>query len=229
MTHVLVVDDDPGLRHVVRDAFEREGHSVATAEDGRDALGMFSDQPFDIVVTDVAMPRVSGHELVKELRARSTVPILVLTVRGEEAEKVRLLDAGADDYVVKPFGVSELMARVRVLLRRTGAGGTPPPIRFGGLTMDLATRRVERDGKEVHLTPIEFGILEVLVMRPGTVCTVKQIVSAVWGDGADVSRDTIRVHVGSLRKKLEPDPSVPRYIRTEPWVGYRFVADEPEK
>jgi two-component system KDP operon response regulator KdpE len=226
MTHVLVVDDDPGLRHVVRDAFEREGHSVATAEDGKDALSVFTDQPFDLVVTDVAMPRLGGYELVKELRTRSHVPILVLTVRGEEAEKVRILDAGADDYVVKPFGVGELLARVRVLLRRTGAGGNPPPARFGGITVDTTARRVERDGQEVHLTPIEFGILEVLLMRPGTVCTVKQIVSAVWGEGADVSRDTIRVHVGSLRKKLEPEPAVPRYIRTEPWVGYRFVADE---
>ena len=225
MTHVLVADDDPGLREVLSGALGRAGHEVATARDGREALQVFAEQPFDLVVTDVAMPAVDGHELVRELRSRSTVPILVLTVRGEEPEKVRLLDAGADDYVVKPFGISELLARVRVLLRRASPGRAEP-LKAGPLTIDLAARRVEKEGQVVHLTPTEYGLLETLVTRMGAVVTVRQLAAAVWGPGADVSRDTIRVHVGSLRKKLEDEPAVPKYIKTEPWVGYRFVPGE---
>jgi len=222
MTHVLVADDDPGLREVLAGALGRAGHEVASAKDGREALQVFAERPFDLVVTDVAMPALDGHELVRELRARSTVPILVLTVRADEPEKVRLLDAGADDYVVKPFGISELLARVRVLLRRSSPG-RGEPFKAGPLTIDLAQRVVEKDGEAVHLTPTEFGLLEALVMRPGSVVTVRQLAAAVWGPGADVSRDTIRVHIGSLRKKLEAEPAVPKYIKTEPWVGYRFV------
>jgi two-component system KDP operon response regulator KdpE len=225
MTNVLVADDDPGLREVLGGALGRAGHDVATAADGREALRVFSEQPFDLVVTDVAMPALDGHELVRELRARSAVPILVLTVRGDEPEKVRLLDAGADDYVVKPFGIPELLARVRVLLRRASSG-RGEPLRAGPISIDLQTRRVEKDGKPVHLTPTEYGLLEALVARPGAVVTVRQLAAAVWGPGADVSRDTIRVHMGSLRKKLEADPGIPRFIKTEPWVGYRFVPGE---
>jgi two-component system, OmpR family, KDP operon response regulator KdpE len=173
----------------------------------------------------VAMPSVDGHQLVRELRTRSTVPILVLTVRGEEPEKVRLLDAGADDYVVKPFGISELLARVRVLLRRANPSRTEP-LKAGPITIDLASRRVEKDNQVVHLTPTEYGLLETLVTRMGSVVTVRQLATAVWGPGADVSRDTIRVHVGSLRRKLEAEPAVPKYIKTEPWVGYRFIPGE---
>jgi two-component system KDP operon response regulator KdpE len=225
MTSVLVADDDPGLREVLSGALGRAGHEVATARDGREALEVFAEQPFDLVVTDVAMPAVDGHQLVRELRTRSTVPILVLTVRGEEPEKVRLLDAGADDYVVKPFGISELLARVRVLLRRANPSRTEP-LKAGPITIDLASRRVEKDGQVVHLTPTEYGLLETLVTRMGSVVTVRQLATAVWGPGADVSRDTIRVHVGSLRRKLEAEPAVPKYIKTEPWVGYRFIPGE---
>ena len=225
MTSVLVADDDAGLREVLSGALGRAGHEVATARDGREALEVFAEQPFDLVVTDVAMPAVDGHQLVRELRTRSTVPILVLTVRGEEPEKVRLLDAGADDYVVKPFGISELLARVRVLLRRANPSRTEP-LKAGPITIDLASRRVEKDGQVVHLTPTEYGLLETLVTRMGSVVTVRQLATAVWGPGADVSRDTIRVHVGSLRRKLEAEPAVPKYIKTEPWVGYRFIPGE---
>lgn len=225
MTSVLVADDDPGLREVLSGALGRAGHEVATARDGREALEVFAEQPFDLVVTDVAMPALDGHQLVRELRTRSTVPILVLTVRGEEPEKVRLLDAGADDYVVKPFGISELLARVRVLLRRANPSRTEP-LKAGPITIDLAARRVEKDGQVVHLTPTEYGLLETLVTRMGSVVTVRQLATTVWGPGADVSRDTIRVHVGSLRRKLEAEPAVPKYIKTEPWVGYRFIPGE---
>src|SRR5262249_51232237 len=151
MTSVLVADDDPGLRDVLSGALGRAGHEVATARDGREALQVFAEQPFDLVVTDVAMPAVDGHELVRELRGRSAVPLLVLRGRGEEPEKVRLLDAGADDYVVKPFGISELRARVRVLLRRASPGRAEP-LRAGPITIDLAARKVEKDGQVVHLT-----------------------------------------------------------------------------
>ena len=225
MTSVLIADDDPGLREVLSGALGRAGHDVATACDGKEALRVFAERPFDLVVTDLAMPGADGHEVVKEVRAHSSVPILVLTVLGDEPEKVRVLDAGADDYVVKPFGVPELLARVRVLLRRS-IPGLAEPLRAGPITIDLKTRRVEKNGQPVHLAPTEYSLLETLVSRAGSVVTVRQLAAAAWGPGADVSRDTIRVHLGSLRKKLEDDPGVPKYIKTEPWVGYRFAVAE---
>ncbi len=222
MSRVLVADDEPAIRKVVRDALEREGHEVVAAIDGQEALERFEDGTFELVVTDLAMPRVDGLELVKELRRRSPVPILVLTVRNEEREKVRLLDEGADDYVTKPFGVSELVARARALLRRGAAPHEPALTRFGNVVVDPESRTVSKAGRPVHLTPIEFSILATMLRKPGAVWTHRQLMAQVWGTTAGVTNDTLRVHMGGLRRKLEDDPNRPRWFRTEPWVGYRF-------
>jgi two-component system KDP operon response regulator KdpE len=222
MSRVLVADDEPAIRKVVRDAFEREGHEVVAAIDGREALDLFEQDGVELVVTDLAMPRLGGLELVQEIRRRSAAPILVLTVRGEEREKVRLLDAGADDYLTKPFGVAELLARARALLRRRESKTDAGPTRWGDVEVDPGARIVRKAGRPVHLTPIEFALLSTFLTKPGAVWTHRQLLAAVWGTTAGVTNDTLRVHVGSLRRKLEADPNRPRWIQTEPWVGYRF-------
>ncbi len=222
MSRVLVADDEPAIRKVVRDALERDGHEVVAAIDGQEALERFEEGAFDLVVTDLAMPRMDGLELVKEIRRRSAVPILVLTVRGEEREKVRLLDAGADDYVTKPFGVAELVARTRALLRRGESARGPAVTRWGDIEVDPEARVVRKGGRPVHLTPIEFSILATMLKKPGAVWTHRQLMAEVWGTTAGVTNDTLRVHVGGLRRKLEDDPNRPKWFRTEPWVGYRF-------
>jgi two-component system KDP operon response regulator KdpE len=226
MSRVLVADDDAAIRKVVRDALERAGHEVETAGDGEEAFARFEEGAFDLVVADWNMPVLDGFELVRRIRKSSAVPILMLTVRSEERDKVRLLDAGADDYVTKPFGVAELVARVAALLRRrSGPADAPAIFRFGGVEFDREARAVRRDGRPVHLTPTEFSLLSALLSKPGAVWTHRQLMAAVWGTTAGVSGDTLRVHMGSLRRKLEPDPDRPRYIRTEPWVGYRFTPE----
>jgi two-component system KDP operon response regulator KdpE len=222
MSRVLVADDEPAIRKVVRDALEREGHEVLTAIDGQEALERFEEGAFDLVVTDLAMPRVDGLELVQEIRRRSAVPILVLTVHNEEREKVRLLDAGADDYVTKPFSVVELLARARALLRRSEPAKGPTVTRWGDIEVDPEARTVRKGGRPVHLTPLEFSILATLLKKPGAVWTHRQLMAEVWGTTAGVTTDTLRVHMGGLRRKLEDDPNRPRWFRTEPWVGYRF-------
>jgi two-component system KDP operon response regulator KdpE len=223
MSRVLVVDDEAGIRKVVRDSLEREGHEVTTCVDGQEALERLEDEEFDLIVTDLSMPRTDGLELVREARRRSAVPILVLTVKHEEREKVRLLDAGADDYVTKPFSTAELLARARALLRRTGPASDRPVLtRWADVEVNLEARSVVKKGRPVHLTPTEYSLLTVLLSKPGAVWTHRQLLAAVWGTTAGVTNDTLRVHMGSLRRKLEDDPNRPRFIRTEPWVGYRF-------
>jgi two-component system KDP operon response regulator KdpE len=170
------------------------------------------------------MPVLDGFELVRRLRKRSSVPILMLTVRSEERDKVRLLDAGADDYVTKPFGVAELGARVAALLRRRTADA-PAIVRFDHIELDRDARVLRRDGKPIHLTPTEFSLLSALVSKPGAVWTHRQLIAAVWGTTAGVTSDTLRVHMGSLRRKIETDPNRPRFFHTEPWVGYRFTPE----
>jgi two-component system KDP operon response regulator KdpE len=226
MSRVLLADDEPAIRKVVRDALEHEGHEVVAAIDGQEALERFGEGGYDLVVTDLAMPRVGGLELVQEIRKASDLPVLVLTVRNEEREKVRLLDAGADDYLTKPFGVAELVARIRALLRRRdSAARRQGPLRWADVAVDLEGREVEKAGKPVHLTPIEFSLLAALLRKPGAVWTHRQLMAAVWGTTAGVTTDTLRVHMGSLRRKLEDDPQQPRWFRTEPWVGYRFTPE----
>jgi two-component system, OmpR family, KDP operon response regulator KdpE len=227
MSRVLVAEDEPAIRKVVRDAFEREGHEVTAVIDGREALERFGEEDFDLVVTDLAMPNLGGLELVQEIRKRNvSAPILVLTVKNEEREKVRLLDAGADDFVTKPFGVAELLARTRALLRRRESAAPAAKAQWGDIEVDLEARTVRKKGHPVHLTPIEFSILRTMLGKPGAVWTHRQLLASVWGTTAGVTNDTLRVHVGSLRRKLEDDPNRPHWIRTEPWVGYRFAPED---
>ncbi|HEY6929702.1 MAG TPA: response regulator transcription factor [Thermoanaerobaculia bacterium] len=227
MSRILVVDDEAGIRKVVRDALERAAYEVDTATDGQAALLALEERVFDLVITDLAMPHMGGLELVQTIRRTSAVPILVLTVRQEEREKVRLLDAGADDYVTKPFGVGELLARARALLRRKEArGGAPALSQWGNIEVDRDARTVRKKGDAVHLTPTEFSLLTTLLSKPGAVWTHRQLLAAVWGTTAGVTNDTLRVHMGSLRRKLEDDPNQPRWILTEPWVGYRFSPED---
>ena len=226
MSRVLLVDDEAGIRKVVRDALERAGHGVETAAEGEEAARIFDGDAFDLVITDLSMPATDGLSLVEHIRKTSRVPILVLTVRQEEREKVRLLDAGADDYVPKPFGVAELVARARALLRRAEKRpGAPELYKFGDIEIDRPARLVRKSSRPVHLTPTEYSLLTALLSRPGAVWTHRQLLSAVWGSGAAVTNDTLRVHMGSLRRKLADDPNRPRWIMTEPWVGYRFSPD----
>jgi two-component system KDP operon response regulator KdpE len=226
---ILVVDDDPSIRQTLTRELALAGYDAVSAADGLEGKALFEARQPDLVITDLAMPRADGHAVIAAVRrADAATPIVVLSVRGEEEDKVRALDLGADDYVTKPFSLRELLARVRTQLRRSGAGAAPEVLRFPGLEIDLARRAVTQDGHEVRLTPTEFAILELLATHAGRPITLRQIIAAVWKGAPATTTDTVRVHVGSLRRKLEPDPGNPRYIGTEPWVGYRFLA-EPEE
>ena len=222
---VLVVDDDPAVRRGLVAELQAAGYETIEAADGREGLSRFEAESPDLVLTDLAMPHTDGYELIAAVRRRARTPIVVLSVRGGETDKVRALDLGADDYVSKPFSVQELLARVRAHLRRTldTAGGEP--LEFPGLTVDLERRLVTVEGREVRLTPTEFSILEFLASRAGKPVTIAQIIGRVWHGAPGTTSDAVRVHVGSLRKKIEPDPARPRFILTEPWVGYRFVVE----
>jgi len=224
-TRILVVDDDPGIRRSLAAELGACGHEVSTAGDGEEAARATADAPFDLILTDLAMPVADGFALISSVRARGDTPIIVLSVRDREHDKVRALDLGADDYVAKPFSVPELLARVRAQIRRS-SGRTPTDVlEFPDLTIDLDRRRVIQGGREVRLTPTEFALLELFARNAGRPLTFDKIVARVWAGAPGTAQDTVRVHVGSLRRKLEPDSSNPRYLVTEPWVGYRFVAE----
>ncbi|MBC8031265.1 MAG: response regulator transcription factor [Pyrinomonadaceae bacterium] len=227
---ILVVDDEPQLTRVLRTGLSSHGYEVRVAADGLSALETFGDWHPDLVVTDLAMPNVDGLELCRRLREISTVPILVLSARGEEKTKVEALDLGADDYVTKPFGIDELLARVRAGLRRAKTeSSTEPPqtiLKAGELLIDLETRLVTVREREVRLTPKEFDLLLHFMRNPGKVLTHRALLAAVWGGDYVEQNEYLRVFVGQLRKKIETDPASPRYILTEPWVGYRFNSDE---
>ncbi|MEO8505870.1 MAG: response regulator transcription factor [Acidobacteriota bacterium] len=224
---LLVVDDEPAIRQALTSELETDGYDVTSAVDGAAALALAEEDPFDLVLTDLAMPRMDGFELIRRLRGlrgdAASTPIVVLSVRGEEQDKVKALDLGADDFVTKPFALAELRARVRAQLRRSGRGSEV--LRFNGLTLDLERRQVFVDGQPVRLTPTELAILELLTRQAGKPVTLRQIVAKVWHGAPGTSDDTVRVHVGSLRKKLESNPAEPRFLLTEPWVGYRFIAE----
>jgi two-component system KDP operon response regulator KdpE len=222
---VLVVDDDPAIRRALAAELAASGYEALEAADGAEAFRLFEETEPDLVLTDLAMPVADGFDLVRRVRRAGATPIVVLSVRGSEADKVRALDLGADDYVVKPFSVQELLARVRAQLRRHGDEGTRGVLEFPGLSIDRERRRVVSSGREVKLTPTEFAILELLAAQAGKPVTVRQIIGRVWHGAPGTSPDAVRVHVGSLRKKIEPDSARPRYVVTEPWVGYRFVAE----
>jgi two-component system, OmpR family, KDP operon response regulator KdpE len=224
---LLVIDDDPAIRESLARELSLAGYETLTAADGEAGKDLFARREPDLVITDLAMPRADGLAVLAAVRRAGRTPVIVLSVRGEEEDKVRALDQGADDYVTKPFSLRELLARVRSHLRRSGRAAAPDVLRFPGLVIDRARRTVHQGDREVHLTPTELAILELLAGQAGKPVTLRQIIATVWKGAPATTQDTVRVHVGSLRRKLEPDPAEPRYIGTEPWVGYRFLM-EPE-
>ena len=222
-SRVLVVDDEPQITRVLRTVLSSQGYQVRTAAEGETALSNFVEWHPELVITDLYMPHMDGLELCKRIRALSNVPIIVLSVKGEERSKVEALDSGADDYVTKPFGIDELLARVRAALRR-GSGTAPdlPSFEAGDFRIDLEGRRVHVGGSEVRLTPKEFDLFVYFARHPNRVITHRTLLEAVWGEASQEQPEYLRVFMGQLRKKLEPDPSNPKYLVTEPWVGYRF-------
>ena len=223
---ILLVDDEPNILGTLAPLLRARGYEVFTAMNGRAALETVDREKPDLIVLDLGLPDTDGVDLAREIRETLTVPIVVLSARGAEGDKVRALDVGADDYVTKPFGAEELLARIRAALRRSDAPAAPSePIVRGGLVIDRERFRVLRDGEELRLTPKEFELLTYLAQHPGRVLTHRTILKAIWGPNAVDQPEHLRVLVGALRKKIESNPSAPRYILTEPWVGYRF-ADE---
>jgi len=221
-SRVLVVDDEPQITRVLRTVLTSQGYQVRTAGEGESALVSFNEWRPELVITDLYMPRMDGVELCRRIRAVSSVPIIVLSVKGEERSKVEALDSGADDYVTKPFGIDELMARVRAALRRAGVDSDVASFDVGDFRIDLEARRVHVRGNEVRLTPKEFDLFVYMARHPSRVITHRTLLEAVWGEASQEQPEYLRVFMGQLRKKLEPDPSQPRYLVTEPWVGYRF-------
>jgi len=221
---ILVVDDEPQITRVLRRSLTSHRYDVRVAADGDAALELFQDWSPDLVITDLSMPNMSGLELCRRLRARSDVPVIVLSVKGEERAKVEALDAGADDYVTKPFGIAELLARVRATLRRAPAqtDDEETVLAVGDFRIDLAAHTVTVREREVHLTPKEFDLLVHLVRQHGKVLTHRALLASIWGSNYVEQTEYLRVFVGQLRKKIEPDPAKAKYILTEPWVGYRF-------
>jgi two-component system KDP operon response regulator KdpE len=227
---ILVVDDEPQLTRVLRTGLSSRGYDVRAAADGLTALDTFNDWNPDLVITDLGMPNMNGIELCRRLRAISQVPIIVLSAKGEEETKVEALDTGADDFVTKPFGIDELLARVRASLRRAA---TPianeaalTVIEAGDFHVDLESRKLTVLGREIHLTPKEFELLTYFIQHPGKVLTHRNLLAALWGGNYVEQNEYLRVFVGNLRKKIESDPATPRYIITEPWIGYRFDAGQ---
>lgn len=223
---ILIVDDEPQIRRVLRTSLAAQGYDLRTVADGEAALETFGDWPPDLVITDLAMPNMNGLELCRQLRTYSQVPIIVLSVRGEEQTKIEALDAGADDYVTKPFSIAELLARIRAALRRTPASHTDeailPILQVGDFFLDLETRKVMIQGREVHLTPKEYDLLVFLIRHPAKVLTHRTLLTAIWGGNFVEQTEYLRVFIGQLRKKIEANPTTPKYILTDPWVGYRF-------
>lgn len=226
---VLVVDDEPQITRVLRHSLTAHRYEVRTAADGLSALDTFRDWHPDLIITDLQMPEMDGIELCCEIRKFSKLPIIILSVKGEERTKVAALDAGADDYVTKPFGIDELLARVRAALRRLPDAheDTESILEEGDFRIDPLTRQVLVVGESIHLTPKEFDLLVFLFRNRNKVVTHRSILTAIWGGNFTEQTEYLRVFVGQLRKKLEKKPSHPRYIRTEPWVGYRFLT-QPE-
>lgn len=224
-TRILIVDDEPNILGTLAPLLRARGYEVYTAKDGRSTMEAVDRDKPDLIVLDLGLPDIEGVDLCRNVREVVSTPIVVLSARGAEGDKVRALDVGADDYVTKPFGAEELLARIRAAMRRSDAPPSSEPIVRGSLIIDRERFRVVRDGSEVRLTPKEFELLTYLAQHPGRVLTHRTILRAIWGANAVDQPEHLRVLVGALRKKIEANPSSPAYILTEPWVGYRF-ADE---
>lgn len=221
-TRVLIIDDEGPIRKFLRVSLTARDFDVEEATTGREGISQTARYKPDLVLADLGLPDMDGKQVIKELRDWTQVPIIVLSVREQEQEKIAALDAGADDYVSKPFSMGELLARIRVSLRRSLTAENEPILTCGGLTVDLNTRRVTLNGQEIKLTPNEYEILKVLIKHAGRVLTHKQILQAVWGNEYGTDTQYVRVYIGQLRRKIEDDPARPRYIVTESGVGYRL-------
>ena len=225
--HILVVDDEPQITRVLRTSLSAQGYDIRVANSGEMALEIMKDWSPNLIITDLSMPTIDGVQLCRTVRAISQVPIVVLSVRDKEQQKVEALDAGADDYVTKPFGMNELLARVRANLRRVIAESeSDPMVEIGDFRIDTAAHKVTVRRREIRLTPKEFELLLYMARRPGKVLNHRTLLAAIWGGQSTEQVEYLRVFVGQLRKKLEPDSSSPRYLVTEPWVGYRFEPGE---
>jgi two-component system KDP operon response regulator KdpE len=220
---ILVVDDDSQIRRVMRTALSSHGYTIIEARNGEEALKKVRAERLDLIILDLNMPDMDGIEVCREIRVASNLPIIMLTVRSAEKDKVRALDAGADDYVVKPFGIDELLARIRAALRRAPGEVVESSLVSKELHLDFDNRTIVVQGKSVHLTPKEFELLRELVTNAGKPVSHRRLLQAVWGPDYGEETESLRVMVNQLRKKIEPDPANPRFIRTEPWIGYRFV------
>lgn len=223
---ILVVDDEAQITRVLRAALQSNGYEVSVARNGVEAIGLYLESQPDLVITDLSMPEMDGVELTREIRQRASTPIIVVSVRNQESAKIQALDEGADDYITKPFGIQELLARVRVQLRRAMDLEPPAPhIKAGDFEIDAEKRLVRVRGDEVHLTPKEFDLLLLFARSPERVLTHKTLLKAIWGPAGIDQPENLRVLVGQLRRKVEQDPAHP-YIQTEPWIGYRFSPGE---
>lgn len=223
---ILVVDDEQEITFVLRSGLTKHGYDVRVAGDGEAALDLFHAWTPDLVITDLAMPNMNGFKLCQRLRETSAVPIIILSVKGDEATKIETLDAGADDYLTKPFGIGELLARVRATLRRAPETGREDTVlEVGDFRVDFEKRVVQVSGKEIRLSPKEFDLLVFLIRNSGKVLTHRTLLANIWGGNYTDQTEYLRVFIRHLRKKIEPDPAKPRYILTDPWVGYRFVPE----
>jgi two-component system KDP operon response regulator KdpE len=219
---ILVVDDEPQIRRVLKSTLSSQGYVILEAKTGEEAVDVVRKEKPELVLLDVNMPGIGGIEACREIRRASEAPIIMLTVRNAERDKVSALDAGADDYVVKPFGIEELLARIRAALRRFAPGEALPPFVSKDLKMDFESRLLTVRDQEVHLTPKEFDVLKYLIANQGKPLTHRRMLQAVWGPDYGEETENLRVVINQLRKKIESDPAHPKFIRTEPWVGYRF-------
>lgn len=224
MTNVLIVEDEQAIRRFLRTALETDGLRVYEAETLQRGLLEAATRKPDLIILDLGLPDGDGIDFIRDLRQWSAIPVIVLSARSEESDKIAALDAGADDYLSKPFGIGELQARLRVALRRHASGASPEPVvHFANVKVDLAARLVHRDDEEIHLTPIEFRLLAVLMNNAGKVLTQRQLLNQVWGPNAVEHSHYLRIYMGHLRQKLELDPARPRHFLTETGIGYRFM------
>ena len=220
---IMVIDDEPQMRRLLKVALTAHGYEIREAETGREGIAQAAVFHPDLIILDMSLPDLDGIQVVKQLREWTQTPVIILSVREQENDKIAALDAGADDYVTKPFNMGELLARLRAALRHAAGPGDEPVLAFGGLVIDLTRRQVSVEGKEVKLTPTEYELLRVLGVNSGKVLTHRQLMRMVWGPSYEQETNYLRVYIRQLRQKIEPDPARPRHIVTEPGVGYRLV------
>lgn len=222
---MLVVDDDRQLLKAVMNALSARGYTVLTAHSGEAALAVVAEEDLDLILLDLGLPGIGGHEVIERLRSWSELPVIVISVQEAQEDKVAALDAGADDFVTKPFGMKELLARMRAVRRRAAAEDTQPLLRFGELEIDLLRKLVRLEGKPIHLTPTEYRLLEAMATNPGKLLTHSWLLKRVWGPGYGTESNYLRLFVRQLRQKLDDTPSKPRWITTEPGLGYRWLQE----